>query len=259
MIESPRVRVNDVVQECKFDHSALVRQTQQPGKGARNGDNTQVNLRGLAPAPQEEREAERFVQDAGKRVGRIDRYRRQERFDPFRIKLVHHSLSPRFQLADAAYVNRFCRECGNKFLVPTRILVFHKLLDLRREPLEHDLRHQPVRSHLPMTLLHLLQKARLTHFHELVEIACRNRQEFYALNQGIISVERLFQHPAIELKPREMAIEKLPRIVKQGTTHSNPLRFKRIVRHCYRQVTFRNWPGRSYGSESGAELILSLT
>jgi hypothetical protein len=53
----------------------------------------------------------------------------------------------------------------------------------------------------------LLLEAGHAHLEELVEVAAEDREELESLEQGSARVERFVQHTAIELEPRELAVQ----------------------------------------------------
>ena len=100
-------------------------------------------------------------------------------------------------------------------------------MDVRRELREHLARRQAVGPGLAFALFGLLQQAGQADFHEFVQIAGGDGQKFHALEKGIVGVERLFQHPAIELHPGKVPVEKQVRIVRCVRRMSLPLRERR--------------------------------
>src|SRR5271169_809190 len=158
-------------------------------------------MRRSSPPPQQERQAQRLVLHSRKRVGGIHCHRRQQRLHSLQIKFSCGFPRRRFQFTYLTNINRFPGECRNQLLSPAFVLVFHKLLDCFRHLRQNSVRHHSVRPRLPSSLFHLLQKPRQTHFHELVQVTGGNRQKFHAFQQRITAVQRLLQHPPIELQP----------------------------------------------------------
>jgi hypothetical protein len=64
-----------------------------------------------------------------------------------------------------------------------------------------------------------LQQSRQPDFHELIQIAGRDRQKLDALQQGIVDVERFLQDTAVELQPGKMPVNVVARIVQRDARH----------------------------------------
>jgi len=83
----------------------------------------------------------------------------------------------------------------------------------------HSAGREPVWPDLSTPLLRLLEEPGHADLHKLIQIARRNRQEFHALEQRIARVAGFFEHAAVKLQPRKMAIQKVSRILQRGTAH----------------------------------------
>ena len=139
---------------------------------------------------------------------RIDRDRRQQRLDPFRIKSVNRFAGIPFQSPYRAHPHRLLRQRGYQPLTPAVVLILYEFVNVRAE-----LRHQvgcrePVGPRLGAPLLCLLQQPRHAHFDKFIQIASRNAEKLHPLKKGILGVERLFQHSSVELHPGQMAVKK---------------------------------------------------
>ena len=61
-------------------------------------------------------------------------------------------------------------------------------------------------------LAHLTLQAGNAHHEEFVEIVGRNRQEAHPLEQRVVFVAGLVQHPAVEVQPGQFAIDETLRL-----------------------------------------------
>src|ERR1700733_4434347 len=86
VIEPSGKSVNNVVQENIIHFVLRRRQAHQARQRARNRDDTEVNLRTAPFALKQERQAQRFVQNVGKRMRRIDGNRRKNRLNCLGVK-----------------------------------------------------------------------------------------------------------------------------------------------------------------------------
>ena len=98
--------------------------------------------------------------------------------------------------------------------VPEVVLAGNKLVQQAGQLRALLSRRQPVRTGVIVAVFNPLQQAGNAHLEKLVEIARRNRQELYPLQQGIGIVLRFLQHPAVELQPREITVEVILRIIE---------------------------------------------
>ena len=125
---------------------------------------------------------------------RINRHRRQQRLDPLRVEIFDVLARLRAQLFQAEHANGFFRERRNEFRRSSIRIVGSRIREFSRRVLRAHLPEAAVGSRLALSMLHLLQQAGDAHFHELVQVARRNREEFHALEQGIARVVRFFQN-----------------------------------------------------------------
>jgi hypothetical protein len=72
-------------------------------------------------------------------------------------------------------------------------------------------RRQSVLAHLRHAGGDLPVQTRSPHHVEFVEVGGRDRQEAQTLEQRMMLVQRLFQHPPVELQPGQLAVEKAVR------------------------------------------------
>jgi hypothetical protein len=75
---------------------------------------------------------------------------------------------------------------------------------------------QPVLAHLRDPGGDLTVEAGHAHHVELVEVGGGDRQEAQALEQRVAGILRLFQNPAIELQPGQLAIGEACRALRRG-------------------------------------------
>ena len=141
---------------------------------------------------------------------RIDRDRRQQRLDRLQIKRFDISAIRRVQLLQANDPYRFFGQRGNQLVPPTIVLRFHELVNFSGQQGEHFLRSPPIRSGVDrLAVLDLLQDPGDTNFHEFIEVARSDRQEFQPFQQRVVVVAGLFQHALIELQPRKVPVEEI--------------------------------------------------
>src|SRR6185437_856703 len=94
---------------------------------------------------------------------------------------------------------------------PTLLLVAGKLRHGLADTRKLFRGSKPIRALRQNALPHLAFKTGDTHHEKFVEIVRRNREEAHALEQRMLRVRRLFQHTAIEMKPRQFAIDEARR------------------------------------------------
>jgi hypothetical protein len=177
-------------------------QAQKPGKRARHGYHTQIDLGGgFFPAAQQECHTERLVQYTWKRMGRIHRHGSQNRLDLFGIKLLHDFLCVGIQFIDLSHANGFSGESWNEFLPPAGVLVLHEFLQFRGELRKQFTRREAIGPDFSTVLLSLLEEPGYADFDKFIEIAGRYRQKFHAFEQRIARVGSFFEHAAVKLQP----------------------------------------------------------
>ena len=160
----------------------------------------------VALALEFEREAVAHVGDEGEGVRRVDGQRREHREDLLEKLSLQELEVLRLQIfahheADA---RRFQLELqGSEHPLLLRHELARVLVD------QHQLlgRGQPVRRRCGVARMGQLAQAGDAHCVELVEVGRRDRQEAQPLEQRHLGVLGLFQHPPVEAKPAELAVE----------------------------------------------------
>ncbi len=148
------------------------------------------------------------------RVRRIDRDRRQHRED----FLAEQSLQI-FHLVGAEVI-RFVDHhvLGEQLLaqrLPLVLLLELQMLGQRRDFLELLARCQPVRALRRDAGTDLPLEAGHAHHEELVEVVGRDRDEPHPLEQRVVGVPGLLQHPHVELQPTDFTVDEAGRAVPQ--------------------------------------------
>jgi hypothetical protein len=108
----------------------------------------------------------------------------------FRIKLAHRH-----------YADRLLGKRREQLFVPAFVLVLHKQMHRRSNFFKLLLRGESVRPRVAGTVLDALKKTGNAHLDEFVQIVRGDGEKFYALQQRISGVARLFEHPPVELQP----------------------------------------------------------
>ncbi len=212
--------VNDVMQKDILDAVLGRREAHQAGQSARHGDDSQINLRAAPLALEQKGEAERLVQDMGKRVGGIHGHGREKRFDRLRVEIFDVLASFGAQIAASENANRFGVERGNEIVAPAFVLLVHEIVDFRGEVGKRLLRNAAVSTRLAISVLHLLHQAGEAHFDEFVQVARGDAQKLYALEQRIAGIARLFEDPLVELHPGQVTIEESLGVGNGGASHA---------------------------------------
>ena len=146
----------------------------------------------------------------GRRVGRIDRHRREDRQDAVLKKPVDVFALLSFERVVSQELKTFGRHRRPDAVLEAAILPGDEIL----RPLGHRLelldRTETVgRIILRGTLTEgLLADARQPDHEKFVEVGTEDRQKFEPLHQRVLGVLRLLQHAEVELQPAQLAVEK---------------------------------------------------
>ena len=145
----------------------------------------------------------------GRRVGRIDRHRRQDRQDAVLKEPVDVLPLLSFERVIAKELKTFGRHRRPDAVLEAAILPGDEILRALGHRLELLDRAETVgRIILRGTLAEgLLADARQTDHEEFVEVRAEDRQKFQPLHQRILGVLGLLQHPQVELQPAQLTIE----------------------------------------------------
>ena len=157
-------------------------------------------------AHQLQRDGEAEARDEREGVRRIDRKRREQREDV--VEEVILDPAP-LALGDVASVDQDDADVGKRVaqVAPDRLLVIGEL----RHPLvdQHELlgRRQPVGAAFGDAFLDLRPDAGDADHEELIKVIGGNRQEPDPFQHRVAGIDRLFEHPAVEMQPGEFAID----------------------------------------------------
>ncbi len=201
-VHAGEVLRDQVLQQHVVELAFRRRQANKAGQRAGHRHHSQHLRPGTAPlGPQQQRQAERLVQNPRKRMRRIDRDRRQQR--------IHFALEVTLRIG-ARFFLQFCplqqpdsvlAQLRHQPVIPARVLCIDKAMNLGRQRVQRLVRPQPVVPRLPESVLNPLHQPGLADFDILVEIAARDGKEFHALQQRIGGIVRLFQNSPVELHP----------------------------------------------------------
>ena len=142
---------------------------------------------------------------------RIDRQRRQQREHMGEEMLLQPGAFRLLEVAafDQRHAGRGQRRAQFQ---PALLLIAgelrHRLADAR----ELLVRRQPVGALVGDALAHLTLEAGDAHHEEFVEVVGRDRQEAHPLQQRMMLVAGLFQHPAVEVQPGQFAVDEALRL-----------------------------------------------
>ena len=146
----------------------------------------------------------------GRRVGRIDRHRREDRQDAVLKKPVDVFALLSFERVVSQELKTFGRHRRPDAVLEAAILPGDEILRALGHRLELLDRAETVgRIILRGTLAEgLLADARQPDHEEFVEVGTEDRQKFEPLHQRVLGVLRLLQHAEVELQPAQLAVEK---------------------------------------------------
>ena len=152
-------------------------------------------------------EIQAFVEHSRKRVRRIEPDRRQHRHHlPEEVGLDPFGLRGR-EIRPAQKADAFLLEPGQDFLVQQPILARNQLVGLLRHLQDHLIGAHAVGADRGGTGFDLRLEPRDADFEKFVEIAADDAQELQPLEQRVVAVFRLGQHPAIEGELAEFPVE----------------------------------------------------
>ena len=202
------------------------------------------------------------VRDVRERVARVERQRRQDRED-VRVEVLLQPLIHRRRVVGRLdEVDALGGQQRPQRVRPARRLQIHLLERPLPDRGQLLLGVQPVDRHVVDVGAELLQDGRDPHHEELVEVRRRDREELHALEQRVIGVLRLGEHPLVEFEPTELSI-----YIERGRTRGRrcPLTtnrrraravdgFRRFVRA--RGRVCERWTQQSAGTEPGGKLTV---
>ena len=228
-----------------------VRKAHQPRQRSRHRHHPQHRnrLNPIRPAPlvpQQQRQAQSFVQNPRKRMRRIDRHRRQQRINLFVVEPKRLLARIVIQLLPSQHTDPLRRQRRQQLLVPASVLRLHKRRQPLAQPVQPLLQRQPTlvgSLRLNVAILNPLQNSRHPDLDKLVQVARRDRQKFHPLQQRIALITSLLEDTVVEPQPALVAAEEprlrrllrrlarllllyrsLPGLRDRGTLHNRPLR-----------------------------------
>ena len=80
-------------------------------------------------------------------------------------------------------------------------------------------KREPVRPRFCVAVFNLLHQGGNSHFEKLIKIAAAYRKKLQAFEQWIILILGFFEHAAVELQPRKLAIDVISRLVYRCAGH----------------------------------------
>ncbi len=188
------------------------RQPHQSRKHSGYRDYSHVSAAGAPLAFEQQRNAERLVQDAGKGMGRIHGDWCKQRIHFFLTVRVNKRFLFRIEIFQVKHADILTRQRRHQPLVPALVLLLDKLARLQRDQLTFLLRRKRVGTRINETFFNALQEAGDSNFKKFIQIAGRNGKEFHPLQQGIVLVIGFFQHAPVEGKPGSLTIDVKGRI-----------------------------------------------
>ncbi len=151
-------------------------------------------------------QAEAQIRDEGKRMRRIDGERRQQRED-----IGHEPVMQPVALAFGHLVGAEHGDPGRAQLAAQTAIAFllgmHHRADLFLHGSQLLRRDQPVFARRLDTGADLAAQSRDAHHVEFIEVIGRDRQEAQPLEQRMLHVVGLFEHPLVEREPRQFAVD----------------------------------------------------
>ena len=154
-----------------------------------------------------ERKGEAKVGNEREGMRRVDCQRRQHREDvEEKIVLQPLAVADR-QRGDVADDDGRVFKLGAQ-RAPTLLLRGDEFRDPRANPFELLDRRQAVVGKLRHAGEHLANQTGDANHEEFIEVVGGDRKEAQSLEQRMIAVVRLLQHPAVEFQPRQLAVDK---------------------------------------------------
>ena len=154
-----------------------------------------------------ERQREREVRDVREGVPRVHRERREHREDVRLEERVDRGPLGAVQFVHGDQADPVAFERRQDVAVQAPVALPDQGTHPLGDQLELLRRRHPVRRAARDAGRELPPQARDPHHVELVEIGAEDRQELQALEQRHALVQRLVQHPGVELQPTQLAVE----------------------------------------------------
>src|SRR6266567_5679973 len=177
--------IGDQVSEKNEIDRTRARQPNQPRQCPRHRNNSAIRKRRAPPAAQQQRHAERLVDDAWKGMRGTYGYRSQQRVQFAFAIFVDVSEHVVVQLVDTQDANALLRQLRPQLLIPTGVLFFDELVRQAVEQLPLLDHRQAVGRGGVIAVFQLLQEAADANFKKFIEIAGRDRQKFNPFQERI--------------------------------------------------------------------------
>ena len=159
-------------------------------------------------APEYDRERKAQVRDVGERMPWIHRERREDREDVgVEVGVEAGPLVRRYVPESRMEHHPVIGQLRQQLIVKTATVLPDQLPDRLADGAELRLRRHAVRRALHDAGRDLPLQPGHPHLEELVEVAAADPEELEPLQQWRPGVERLVEHPPVELQPGELAID----------------------------------------------------
>ena len=200
-------------------------QADQTRQSPRNRYDSGVGERGAPAAAQQQGHAQRLVDDARKRMRRVDRHGREQRIQFAIAVVVDEGQGSLIQFVETEDANSLLREFRPQTLIPVGILFRDELVGgfLDQFPLLHH--GEPVGGGGVVAVFDLLQQAADPDFKEFIQVAGGNGQKLHAFEQRIAKISRFFKHAPIEFQPRCFAVKEGNATAQSLSNHVFPTVF----------------------------------
>src|SRR5262249_55626390 len=153
-----------------------------------------------------DRQRERQVRDVWEGVTRVDCKWREDRENLGLEELIDRVPLTRRQVGHPNEPNALLVQRRQQSLVQNRARLTKELAHSALDRIQRRLRRQAIRRGRRDAGSDLTAKPGDTDHVKLVEIGAEDRQELESFQQSVPIVERLVQHPGVELEPAELAV-----------------------------------------------------
>ncbi len=158
-------------------------------------------------AGQDYGDGEAQVRDVGEGMGRVHRQRRQHREDVFLEIAIEGLAVLGADVGQVEEVDPAQRQLGSEQALAGPVLGL-EVSHHRADGPQLRFRGHSVVAALGVAGAHLFLEAGDADLEELVKVGAEDAEELQALEEGSTGVQRLVQHPPIELEPAQLTVEK---------------------------------------------------
>ena len=144
---------------------------------------------------------------------RVHRDRRKQQVEFLFGIFFNEGAGTRIQFVDPQNADAILRKRGAQLVVPTAILVIHKLVRLAGDHIALFHQGQTIRPRFGVAIFNLLHQSSHAHFEELIQVAGRDGKKFQPLEQRVGFILRFFEHAAVESQPGGFPVDVVGRIV----------------------------------------------